>query len=143
MRLKWGFLMYRSGNLDSAEGILRATLEVSPRTPPAMYALGNTLLAEEEVEEATYIQEDIGIYLKQESPYYTQTVPSLRPANSSFSPTISPKPTNAIDSATVEFRLRNNIQSPASILKLRCNGEEGNSSLKTVGVQGPSLRIKF
>ncbi|KAF1963705.1 hypothetical protein CC80DRAFT_588059 [Byssothecium circinans] len=115
MQLNLGFLMYRSGDLDGAEAILRATLEASPRTAPAMYALGNTLLAKGEIEEAlaihvrgleiyidmfgdqhalvsrtaykigeilllhkgdtktarTYIQKAIGIYLKQESPYYT------------------------------------------------------------------------
>ncbi|KAF5684499.1 kinesin light chain [Fusarium circinatum] len=87
IQLNLGFLLYRRGDLEPAEKILRATLDANPRTPPAMYALGNTLLARGLVEEGIaahlngleiYI-EMFGdehalatkIYLKQESPYYT------------------------------------------------------------------------
>lgn len=52
IQLNLGFLLYRRGDLNNAEQILRATLEASPKTPPAMYALGNTLLAQGKVEEA-------------------------------------------------------------------------------------------
>jgi tetratricopeptide (TPR) repeat protein len=52
IQLNLGFLLYRRGDLNNAEKILRATLEASPRTPPAMYALGNTLLAKGSIEEA-------------------------------------------------------------------------------------------
>ena len=58
IQLNWGFLMYRRGDLKSAEQILRATLEASPKTPAALYALGNTLLAQGKVEEA------IAVHLK-------------------------------------------------------------------------------
>ncbi|KAL9012803.1 MAG: hypothetical protein Q9173_002454, partial [Seirophora scorigena] len=58
IQLNWGFLMYRCGDLKSAEQILRATLEASPKTPPALYALGNTLLAQGNIEEA------IAVHLK-------------------------------------------------------------------------------
>ncbi|KAG9498193.1 hypothetical protein J7337_011088 [Fusarium musae] len=52
IQLNLGFLLYRRGDLETAEKILRATLDANPRTPPAMYALGNTLLARGLVEEA-------------------------------------------------------------------------------------------
>jgi tetratricopeptide (TPR) repeat protein len=52
IQLNLGFLLYRRGDLHNAEQILRATLEASPRTPPAMYALGNTLLAQGKAEDA-------------------------------------------------------------------------------------------
>src|SRR6266566_10082483 len=52
IQLNPGFLLYRRGDLNNAERLLRATLEASPRTPPAMYALGNTLLAQGNIEEA-------------------------------------------------------------------------------------------
>lgn len=55
IQLKLGFLLFRRGDLNNAEQILRATLEASPKTPPAMYALGNTLLAQGNVEEAIAI----------------------------------------------------------------------------------------
>jgi len=65
IQLNWGFLMYRRGDLTSAEAILRATLEASPLTPPAMYALGNTLLAKGEVEEALAVHmKGLEIYLQ-------------------------------------------------------------------------------
>lgn len=64
IQLNWGFLMYRRGDLDSAEKILRATLQASPRTPPAMYALGNTLLAKGNIEEALSVHlEGLKIYI--------------------------------------------------------------------------------
>ncbi|KAI0593543.1 hypothetical protein F4775DRAFT_586742 [Biscogniauxia sp. FL1348] len=91
IQLNLGFLLYRRGDLENAEKILQATLETNPETPPAMYALGNTLLAKGRIEEAIAIHMNglkiysemfgdqhalIGrcaykIYLKQESPYYT------------------------------------------------------------------------
>lgn len=52
VQLNLGFLLYRIGDTNNAEKILRATLEDSPRAPPVMYALGNTLLAQTRVEEA-------------------------------------------------------------------------------------------
>ena len=58
IQLNLGFLLYRRGDTSNAVKILRATLEVSPRTPPVMYALGNALLAQHNVEEA------IAIHLK-------------------------------------------------------------------------------
>ena len=36
VQLNLGFLLYRRGDLKNAEQILRATLEASPKTPPAM-----------------------------------------------------------------------------------------------------------
>lgn len=44
--------MYRRGDLKSAEQILRATIEANPKTPPAVFALGNTLFAQGKIEEA-------------------------------------------------------------------------------------------
>ncbi|KAI1842360.1 hypothetical protein JX265_001792 [Neoarthrinium moseri] len=55
IQLNLGFLLYRRGDLNNAEQILRATLEASPRTSPAM----------------RYIRKAMKIYAKQESPYYT------------------------------------------------------------------------
>ncbi|KAH8748999.1 hypothetical protein F5883DRAFT_528538 [Diaporthe sp. PMI_573] len=52
IQLNLGFLLYRRGDLNNAERVLRATLDASPKTAPAMYALGNTLLAKGKVKEA-------------------------------------------------------------------------------------------
>ena len=52
IQLNLGFLFLRRGELKSAEQVLKATLEASPSTAPAMYALGNTLLAQSKIEEA-------------------------------------------------------------------------------------------
>lgn len=64
IQLNWGFLMYRRGDLKSAEQILRATLEANPKTPPALYALGNTLLAQGKIEEAIAVHlQGLEIYI--------------------------------------------------------------------------------
>lgn len=52
VQMNWGFLLCRRGDLASAERILCAALEAKPDTPPAMYALGNTYLAQKRVAEA-------------------------------------------------------------------------------------------
>lgn len=52
VQLNLGFLLYRRGDLHNAEQILRAALDLSPDTAPALYALGNTLLAKGQVDEA-------------------------------------------------------------------------------------------
>lgn len=64
IQLNWGFLLYRRGDLKSAEQVLRATLEANPKTPAALYALGNTLLARGEIEEAIAVHlEGLKIYI--------------------------------------------------------------------------------
>ena len=52
VQLNWGFLLCRRGELEAAEEVLRATLDAAPTTAPAMYALGNTYLAQGKVDEA-------------------------------------------------------------------------------------------
>ncbi|KAI0859127.1 hypothetical protein F4860DRAFT_483967 [Xylaria cubensis] len=64
IQLNLGFLLFRRGDLVNAERVLRATLEISPKTPPVMYALGNTLLAKDSIEEAVAVHlEGLEIYI--------------------------------------------------------------------------------
>jgi hypothetical protein len=73
-------------------------------------------------------------------------VPSLRPANSSFSPTRLARETNAVLDPVVDpvgHGLLHTIQSPALVVHCRRTGEEGNSIRKTPGVQGPQARSNW
>jgi tetratricopeptide (TPR) repeat protein len=44
VQLNWAFLLLRMGDLESAERILRATVEADPQAAYAIYPLGNTYL---------------------------------------------------------------------------------------------------
>lgn len=52
IQLNWGFLLYRKGEYEEAERVLRTTLDAFPDMPPANYPLGNTYLALGKVDEA-------------------------------------------------------------------------------------------
>ena len=52
MQLDFGFLLCRRGQLEDAEKMLQTTPEAAPTTAPAMYALGNTHLAQGKLYEA-------------------------------------------------------------------------------------------
>lgn len=67
-------------------------------------------------------------------------VPSLRPANSNFSPISGSNETNAVESSVVMHGFLQIIQSPAFVVHWKCTGADGNNCSNTVGVQGPQAK---